>query len=322
MLAYIAQDGCVVRATYEKPSFSAEEILIKTAAIGVNRADLFQVQGKYKQPPGVTDILGLEYAGEVVACGKKIDAQKWLGAKVMGIVAGGAYAEYVVATPQTVLLIPENISFAEAASLPEAMITTWLTVIERGELIAGERFFMHGGTSGIGVIALQVAKLFGASCFATAGTAEKILFLQEEMKIPAFNYNKNFHAELLQATNSEGVDCILDMVGAAKISEHISLLRRGGRLSIIALLGGAKADSVSLSSVLMKQLKIVGTTVRSQSETVRRRAFAAVEKEFMPWVSQGKIRPVIARIYPFSEANSAIAAMEEGGHIGKIVLQC
>jgi NADPH2:quinone reductase len=301
------------------PRPGSREVLIRVAAAGVNRPDLMQREGKYPPPPGASDIPGLEVAGTVAACGP--DVVRWKeGDQVCALVAGGGYAEFCVAPDVQCLPIPSAVDLTSAAAMPETFFTVWTNVFERGRLRAGESFLVHGGASGIGTTAIQMARAFGARVFATAGTDEKCAACERLGAERAVNYNAtDFVAAVMPLTNGNGIDVILDLVGAPYFSRNLDLLALEGRLLQIAVLHGAKAE-INLVRLLRQRLTITGSTLRSRSVEEKGAIADAVEKAVWPLVEAGKIRPVIHATFTLMQAAEAHRLMESGSHIGKIVL--
>ncbi|MEQ8354732.1 MAG: NAD(P)H-quinone oxidoreductase [Kiloniellaceae bacterium] len=295
------------------------EVLIKVAAAGVNRPDVLQRQGSYPPPPGASDIPGLEVAGEVVVLGKGVSAPE-VGDKVCALVTGGGYAEYCVAPAPQCLPIPKGFSMAQAAALPETFFTVWVNVFERSALKPGESFLVHGGTSGIGTTAIQLATALGSRVFATAGSADKVKACEDLGAERGINYREEDFVEVVkQATGGTGVDVILDMVGGDYIPRDIKALAEDGRLSFIAFLGGPKAE-VNFAAVMMKRLTITGSTLRARPVAVKAGLAAALRQRAWPLLEAGEIAPVMAATFPLAEAAKAHALMESSSHIGKIVL--
>ena len=295
------------------------EVLIKVAAAGVNRPDCLQRQGSYPPPPGASDIPGLEIAGEVVALGAGVTKPK-VGEKVCALVTGGGYAEYCAAPAPQCLPIPKSYSMEQAAALPETFFTVWVNVFDRSALQPGESFLVHGGTSGIGTTAIQLAKAFGCTVFATAGSPEKVKACEELGADRGINYREEDFVEVVkEATGGKGVDVILDMVGGSYIPRDIKAMAPDGRLSFIAFLGGPKAE-VNFAAVMMKRLTITGSTLRARPVAVKADLAEALKEKVWPLLDAGKIAPVMAASFPLDEAAQAHALMESSGHIGKIVL--
>ncbi len=295
------------------------EVLIKVAAAGVNRPDVLQRQGSYPPPPGASDIPGLELAGEVVALGEGVSAPK-LGNQVCALVTGGGYAEYCVAPAPQCLPLPKGYSMEQAAALPETFFTVWVNVFERSGLKPGETLLVHGGTSGIGTTAIQLATALGSRVFATAGSAEKVKACEELGAERGINYREEDFVEVVkQATDGRGVDVILDMVGGDYIPRDIKALAEDGRLSFIAFLGGPKAE-VNFMPLMLKRLTITGSTLRARPVEVKAALAAKLKEKVWPLLEAGRIAPVMAASFPLGEAAAAHALMESSGHIGKIVL--
>jgi putative PIG3 family NAD(P)H quinone oxidoreductase len=293
------------------------EILVEVAAAGVNRPDVAQREGKYPPPPGVTDIPGLEIAGVVAACGA--GTSRWKpGDQVAALVSGGGYAQYCVAHETHALPVPAGLSAAEAAALPETFFTVWHNVFERGGLKSGETLLVHGGTSGIGTVAIQLAKAFGAHVVATAGSAEKCDACRRLGADLAINYrDEDFVAATKKATG--GANVILDMVGGDYIERNYEAAAVEGRIVQIAFLGSSRA-TVDFRRLMLKRLHHTGSTLRSRSVPDKAAIARAVESNAWPLIAAGKVRPVIDTVFPFREAAKAHARMESSLHIGKIVL--
>jgi len=309
----------LVPGTRPLPQPGEGEVLIKVAAAGVNRPDVLQRQGSYPPPPGASDIPGLEVAGEVVALGKGV-SQPALGDRVCALVTGGGYAEYCTAPAPQCLPIPKGYAMAQAAALPETFFTVWVNVFVRSALKPGESFLVHGGTSGIGTTAIQLAKALGSRVFATAGSAEKVKACEDLGAERGINYrDEDFVAVAKEATGGKGVDVILDMVGGDYIPRDIKALAEDGRLSFIAFLGGPKAE-VNFAAVMMKRLTITGSTLRARPVEVKAALAAELKEKVWPLLDSGEIAPVMAASFPLAEAAKAHALMESSGHIGKIVL--
>src|SRR5690625_5212725 len=305
------------------PAAGPGEVLIRVAAAGVNRPDVFQRQGNYAPPPGATDIPGLELAGEVVAVGEGVES--WTpGDQVCALVAGGGYAEYCVAPAAQCLPIPRGLTMVQAAALPETYFTVWSNVFDRGRLREGEVFLVHGGSSGIGTTAIQLAKAFGARVFATAGSAEKCQACEELGAERAINYREEDFVEVVRTATAEapegkGADLILDMVGGDYIPRDVRLLRPDGRLVLIAFLGGSKAE-LDFQQVMVKRLTITGSTLRPRPVTFKAAIAANLQTQVWPMLESGKVRPLIHRTFSLAEAADAHALMESSSHIGKIML--
>ena len=295
------------------------EILIKVMAAGVNRPDVAQRAGSYPPPPGASDLPGLEIAGEVVAMAPGVTGWK-IGDTACALTSGGGYAEYCVAPGTQALPIPKGLTLTEAASLPETFFTVWTNIFDRAGLKAGEKFLVHGGSSGIGVAAIQMAAAMGAEVYATAGSAEKCAACEKLGAKRAINYRTEDFLEVLRGiTDKKGVDVILDMVGGAYMQKDILLLAPEGRLAFIAFLGGSKAE-VDFVRVLMNRLRIVGSTLRPQSVAAKAAMAKGLRANIWPLIEAGRIKPVIDSTFPLAEAAKAHARMESSAHIGKIML--
>ena len=306
-------------ATRPTPRPGPGEVLVRVAAAGVNRADVMQREGRYPPPPGASDIPGLELSGTVVAAGDGV-TDVAVGDDVCAIVTGGGYAEYCLVPAPQCLPIPASVSLRDAAALPEAYMTVWTNVFERGRLAAGETFLVHGGSSGIGTAAIQLAKLFGARVFATAGSAEKCQACVELGADVAINYREQDFVEAVrEATNGRGADVILDMVGGAYLQRNVGSLAVEGRLVIIALMEGTKAEA-NLASLMSRRLTITGSTLRARS--VHQKAAIAAQLRAKVWVrmTAGELRPVIHATYPLADAAEAHRVMQSSTHIGKLLL--
>jgi putative PIG3 family NAD(P)H quinone oxidoreductase len=299
------------------PSPKAGEILIRVRAAGVNRPDILQRKGQYPPPPGASQILGLEVAGEVVALGD--GARRWqVGDKVCALLAGGGYAQYAAVDARHALPIPEGLSLIEAGALPETVFTVFTNVYERGRLAAGETFMVHGATSGIGVTAIGLAKATGARVIATsrgADKAAKAVELGADLSIDTTT--EDFEA-IAQADG--GVDVILDMVGGAFIAKGLGALKPDGRLVMIAVQGGAKAE-INLGQLLVNRLTLTASTLRARKPDEKARLARAVENEIWPLIEAGRFKPLIDRSFPLAEAAAAHAYLEGGTHVGKVILE-
>jgi len=295
------------------------ELLIRVAAAGVNRPDVLQRLGKYPPPPGVTDVPGLEVAGEVVAVGSGVGGWRE-GDALCALVAGGGYAEYCLAPAPQCLPFPRGFSPVQAAALPETFFTVWTNVFERGRLAAGETLLVHGGSSGIGTTAIQLARARGARVLATAGTPEKCAACERLGAERAVNYRaEDFADAAKQATGGRGVDVILDMVGGDYIARDLDCLAPDGRLVLIAFLGGSRAD-VDFRPVLVNRLTVTGSTLRARTIEEKGRIAAALREHVWPMLESGRVAPVIDSTFPLAEAKEAHRRLGAGAHVGKIVL--
>ena len=301
------------------PICGAEEILIKIEAAGVNRPDALQRAGAYDPPKGASDLPGLEAAGEVVALGANVSRWK-IGDKVCALLPGGGYAEFATTHQDHALPVPKGLSMVEAAALCETYFTVWSTVFMRGRLQAGETFLVHGGSSGIGTTAIQLAKTFGARVFTTAGNDEKCEVCKSLGAEAAINYKtQDYVEEVKQLTKGKGVDLILDMVGGSYIPRNIRCLALEGRLVMIAFLGGPKAE-LNFAHIMMKRLEVTGATLRPQSDQAKAKIAEALLSQVWPLLESGQIAPVMDKIFALEDASKAHERIESAGHIGKIVL--
>lgn len=305
----------------DRPRPDEGEVLIRVVAAGVNRADLLQRQGRYPPPPGASEILGMEVAGEIAERGPGAEVRWKIGDRVCALVPGGGYAEYCVAHSGCCLPVPEGMSLEVAASLPEAAFTVWANLFATERLFAGDRFLMQGGTSGIGTLAIQAARAFGATVAATAGSAAKCQFLLELGCECAFNYREeDWLAGALEWSEGKGVDVVLDMVGGDYFAMHLKLLAKDGRLVHIATTHGSEVN-LDLRTVMAKRLVITGSTLRSRSVAEKMQLRNDIEERLWPLVRDEKIRPVIDQVFPLHEAGKAHERMESSRHIGKIILK-
>ena len=311
------------------PTPGPGEVLIEVSAAGVNRPDLMQREGRYPPPRGTTDIPGLEVAGRIAAVGAPDDegpprsasGRFWkIGDEVCALVAGGGYAERCVAPGVQCLSVPRGLSFAEAAAVPETYFTVWTNVFDRGRLIPGEWLLVHGGTSGIGTTAIQVAAARGANVLATAGSADKCLACERLGASRAINYRTDDFVEVVQATtDGRGVDVVLDIIGGDYTSRNLDCLARNGRLVQIGVMGGETA-TISLRRILMNRLTITGSTLRIRTPQEKGAIAAALEREVWPLLSSGRVKPVIHASFPLDQAAEAHRELESGSVVGKVVL--
>lgn len=293
-----------------------DEILIKVAYAGVNRPDVLQRLGSYAPPPGASDLPGLEASGEIVGMGKGVTRWK-KGEQVCALLPGGGYAEYVVCHADHALRIPYGMSLKEAACLPETAYTVWSNVINRGKLSGGERFLVHGGTSGIGMMAIQLARAFGARVFATAGSDEKCEAIRQ-LGATAINYKTEDFVKILGAAG--GADLILDMVGGSYIPRNIKALDLDGRLVMIAFLEGPKVE-LNFAQIMVKRLTVTGSTLRPQSDAAKAEIAEELRKQMWPMLSCGTIKVTLDSEFDLKGAAEAHRRMESSTHIGKIVLR-
>lgn len=302
-----------------RPSIGAQDVLIKVAAAGVNRPDIMQREGKYPPPQGAPDIPGLEVAGGIEEVGAEV--REWrVGDRVCALVSGGGYAEYCAAPAPQCLPVPSGMDVIHAGAVPETFFTVWTNVFERGRLIRGESILVHGGSSGIGTTAIQLARAFGAHVFATAGSADKCAACETLGAVRAFNYREtDFVAAVKDATGGRGVDVVLDMVGGDYLQRNIESLAMDGRLVLIGQLGGANAR-INTIPVLQRRLTITGSTLRARSVTQKAAIAKAVHEHVWPLLESGAVRVVVYRTFPLRAAAEAHRTMEAGSHIGKLVL--
>ncbi len=302
------------------PTPDEQEILIKVHFAGVNKPDALQRLGQYKAPLGANPRLGLEVSGEVKAVGKK--TKRWkIGDLVTALVPGGGYAEFVTTNEDHALRIPTGLDMNQAAALCETFFTVWTNVFLRGKLKAGEKFLVHGGSSGIGTTAIQLANVFGAEVYTTAGTDEKCKRCEALGAQYALNYKNNDFVELIkEKTNNEGMNLILDMVGGAYTAKNISVMANDARLVLIGFLGGHEAN-VNFTQVMMKRLVITGSTLRPQSDKNKTEIAEDLARNVWPLIESGEIKPVIDSTYKLEEVIEAHKRLESSNHIGKITLK-
>ena len=304
----------------ETPKPKRGEILVRVAAAGINRPDVLQRKGEYPPPPDASPILGLEIAGEVVAVGEGVTGHA-PGDRVCALANGGGYARYCAVPATQALPYPKGFDAVKAAALPETFFTVWANLFMMAGLKADESVLIHGGTSGIGTTAIQLAGALGAKVYATAGTAEKCQACLDLGASRAINYrSEDFAAVIRQETGKAGVDVILDMIGAAYFDRNLKSLALDGRLSIIAFLGGAVVEKASLGPILQKRVHVMGSAMRPRTAQEKREIRDELLEKAWPLLEAGRVAPVIHAVLPFAEAAAAHRMMEEGSHIGKIVL--
>jgi putative PIG3 family NAD(P)H quinone oxidoreductase len=302
------------------PTPDPGQVLVKVAAAGVNRPDCQQRAGSYPPPPGATDVPGLEIAGEIVGVGAGV-RQSEIGRKVCALVISGGYAEYAVADLALCLPVPTGFSIIEAGGLPETFYTVYDNVFTRGRLKKGETLLIHGGSSGIGSTAIQLARAFGATVYATAGTDEKCDFCRKLGAAEAINYRtQDYVAEIRRLTEKRGVDVILDMVGADYIARNLSILALEGRLVQIAFLKGSKAE-VDFMQLMLRRLTVTGSTLRARSVALKAEIADKLRAHVWPLLEAGKVRPVVDATFPLEDARKAHELMESSAHSGKIILK-
>jgi NADPH2:quinone reductase len=302
------------------PSLRSGEILVRVAAAGINRPDVLQRKGDYPPPPDASPILGLEIAGEVVAIGEDVTGFE-PGDKVCALANGGGYAHYCAVPATQALPFPKGFDAVRAAALPETFFTVWANLFMMADLKLGESVLIHGGSSGIGTTAIQLASALGSRVFTTAGTAEKCAACLDLGASRAINYrSEDFCAVIAEETGRAGVDVILDMIGAAYFERNLKSLARDGRLSIIAFLGGAFAEKVSLAPILQKRLHLMGSAMRPRTAAEKQEIRDQLLEKVWPLLEEGRIAPVIHAVMPLREVAAGHRMMEHGDHIGKIML--
>ncbi len=312
-------DVLSLRDNVAVPQPGEGEVLLKVAYAGVNRPDCIQRAGLYPPPPGASPILGLEASGEIVAVGEGVDAAR-LGEHVCALTPGGAYAEYCVVPEGHVLPVPDALTMAEAAALPETLFTVWHNVFQRGMARDGETLLVHGGTSGIGTMAIMLGKAFGMTVIITAGSEEKCDAARRIGADHAIDYKPTAFVEAVGLiTGGKGVDLVLDMVSGDYVARNLKCLKPDGRHVTIAVLGGMKAD-INMALVISKRLVLTGSTLRPRSDAFKTALRDEIYREAWPLVEDGSIRPVMDRIFALGDAGEAHARMEAGDHIGKIML--
>ncbi|HET9459102.1 MAG TPA: NAD(P)H-quinone oxidoreductase [Sphingomicrobium sp.] len=312
-----AEELALVKRPVPRPG--KDEVLIRVAAAGVNRPDILQRRGLYPPPPGAPDILGLEIAGEVVEAGK--GAEALLGQQVCALVAGGGYAEYCAAPAGTCLAVPEGLSLVEAAAMPETLFTVWSNLFERGFAADGDTVLVHGGTSGIGTMAIALGQLFGIKVLVTCGTDGKCTAASKLGAAAAINYRtQDFVEEVKSVTGGRGVDVVLDMVGGDYLPRNLACLAEDGRHVSIAFQRGARAE-VPIPDIMRRRLILTGSTLRPRSVEFKTMVADEIAKTVWPYVAGGRLKPLIDSTFPLAQAAKAHARMEEGAHIGKIVLE-
>lgn len=320
MIAAVAPDGSdgIVFVERPVPRPSNGEVLVRVAAAGVNRPDVLQRRGLYPPPPGASDILGLEIAGTVVDAGR--GAGQLIGQKICALVAGGGYAPYCVAPAGTCLIVPEVLSLVEAAAMPETLFTVWINLFERGFAADGDTVLVHGGTSGIGTMAIKLGQLFGLTVIVTCGSDEKCAAARKIGAAEAINYKaQDFVAEVERITGGGGVAVVLDMVGGDYVARNLACLADDGRHVSIAFQRGASAE-IAIVDVMRRRLTLTGSTLRARSVEFKTMVADEIARTAWPFAEGGRLRPVIDCTFPLEQAAAAHARMEAGDHVGKIVL--
>jgi putative PIG3 family NAD(P)H quinone oxidoreductase len=316
MKAVVAADGELLLLDRPVPQPGPGEVLIEVAAAGVNRPDVLQRRGLYPPPPGASDVLGLEVAGEVVAGPAEL-----LGQRVCALVAGGGYAQYCVAPAGTCLVVPEVLSLTAAAAMPETLFTVWVNLFERGFAADGDWVLVHGGTSGIGTMAIALGRLFGLNVIVTCGSADKCARALELGAAGAINYGtQDFVEEVRRLTGRAGVSVVLDMVGGDYLPRNLAVLADEGRHVSIAFQRGATAE-IAIPDVMRRRLTLTGSTLRPRSVEFKTMVADEIARTVWPYAEGGRLKPVIDSTFPLAEAAAAHARMEAGGHVGKIVLE-
>ena len=306
--------------TVPLPKAGPGQVLIEVVSAGVNRPDVMQRGGKYPPPKGATAVPGLEVAGRIAALGEGVSGLS-LGDEVCALVISGGYAEFAVAEAEHCLPKPEALSLVDAGGIPETFFTVYSNVVQRGRLASGETFLVHGGSSGIGSTAIQIAKHRGARVFATAGSAEKCAFCEKLGADAAINYREaDFAEEVQRLTDGKGVDVILDMIGASYLPKNLATLAIEGRLVLIALMGGNKVEALNITPIMIKRLTFTGATLRPRPNAEKAAIADGLRRDVWPELDAGRIRPVIHATFPFEEARQAHELMESSTHLGKILL--
>jgi NADPH:quinone reductase len=304
----------------ERPGPGAGEVLVQAEACSVNRADLLQRRGLYPPPPGASPILGLDFAGFVIDAAPEVRNMWRDGDRVFGIVSGGGYGRYLTVDASHLVPIPPNLSFIEAAASAEVFFTAFYNLFMLARIREGETLLVHGGGSGVGTAAIQLAKSAGVSVIITAGSQEKVAHCIALGADFGINYKQeNFAARILEYTSGQGVDVVLDWIGAPYLENHVNILKYRGRLVVIGLMGGTTAE-INLAPVLMKRLRIMGSVLRSQSKDEKAEIAREFTKTVLPLLESGKVRPVIDSVYPVGKAEEAHLRLRRGEHFGKVVL--
>jgi putative PIG3 family NAD(P)H quinone oxidoreductase len=309
----------LVLTDVDTPEPAAGEVLVRVAAAGVNRADTLQRQGHYPPPPGASDVIGLEVSGTVEALGEGVE--DWAaGDEVCALLSGGGYAEYVAVPSGQLLPVPEGVTLADAAALPEVACTVWSNVFMTADIEPGEVLLVHGGSSGIGTMATQLARAYGARVAVTAGSADKLEACRELGADILVNYREeDFVERIREATDGHGADVVLDIIGAKYLGRNLEALATGGRLVIIGMQGGRAAE-LDIAMLMGKRAAVIGTTLRARPAAEKAAIVAAVAGHVWPLVEDGSVRPVVHSRHPLAEAAAAHREIEESGHVGKILL--
>jgi putative PIG3 family NAD(P)H quinone oxidoreductase len=301
------------------PQPRAGEVLVRVAAAGVNRPDVMQRQGRYPPPPGASDLPGMEISGEIVQLGAGVSGLS-LGEQITSLLPGGGYAAYAVAAAPLCMPLPAGLTMVEAAAIPETYMTVWTNLFERGGLKGGDTVLIHGGTSGIGTTAIQLAAAWGARVFATAGSPEKARFCEKLGAERGIDYRtEDFVAVIRAATDGYGIDVTLDMVAGSYVQRNLDIAALEGRVVTIAMLGGARAE-INMNTVLPKRLTLTGSTLRSRTVAQKAAVAEAMRRNVWPLLAEGRVKPVIYQTFPLAQAADAHRLMESSNHMGKIVL--
>ena len=317
----VAADGAGGLALVQRPvpAPGPGEVLVKVAAAGINRPDILQRRGMYPPPPGAPDILGLEIAGEVVSAGESVDPL--IGQKVCALVAGGGYAEYCLAPAGTCLPVPKVLSLTDAAAMPETLFTVWVNLFERGFAADGDWVLVHGGTSGIGTMAIALGNLFGLKVIVTCGTGDKCARALGLGAHAAINYREqDFVEEVHRVTDRKGVDVVIDMVGGDYVPRNLACLAEEGRHVSIAVQRGATAE-IPIFDIMRRRLTLTGSTLRPRPVAFKTMVADEISRTVWPYVEGGRLRPIIDSVFPLAEVAAAHERMESGEHVGKIVLE-
>jgi NADPH:quinone reductase len=301
------------------PQPGNDEVLVRVEAAGINRPDIMQRQGRYPPPPGASDLPGMEIAGEIVALGPNVSGLS-IGDKITSLLPGGGYAGYAIAAAPLAMPIPKGLSMIEAAAIPETFLTVWTNLFERGRCKAGDVVLIHGGTSGIGTTAIQLAHAWGARVFATAGSADKARACEKLGAVRGIDYKSEDFVEVIRAeTKGYGVDVTLDMVAGSYVQRNLDIAAVEGRVVTISTLGGTRAE-INMVPVMVKRLTLTGSTLRARTVAQKAAVAEGVRKNVYPLIESGKVRPVIFKTFPLAAASEAHRLMESSNHIGKIVL--
>ena len=317
----VAADGAGGLALVQRPvpAPGPGEVLVKVAAAGINRPDILQRRGMYPPPPGAPDILGLEIAGEVVSAGESVGPL--IGQKVCALVAGGGYAEYCLAPAGTCLPVPKVLSLTDAAAMPETLFTVWVNLFERGFAADGDWVLVHGGTSGIGTMAIALGNLFGLKVIVTCGTGDKCARALELGAHAAINYREqDFVEEVHRVTDRKGVDVVIDMVGGDYVPRNLACLAEEGRHVSIAVQRGATAE-IPIFDIMRRRLTLTGSTLRPRPVAFKTMVADEISRTVWPYVEGGRLRPIIDSVFPLAEVAAAHERIESGEHVGKIVLE-